>query len=79
MKLIENCITQTHCQTCGFGRLCREKLHDEPEYNRSLHKHIGRNVVFEPAGNERGATEVKEYLFAVRTIAPPTYKKKKKQ
>ena len=35
---------------------CVEKLHDELEYNRSLLKHIGRNVIFEPAGNERGAT-----------------------
>ena len=34
---------------------CVEKLHDELEYNRSLLKHIGRNVIFEPAGNERGA------------------------
>ena len=38
-----------------FGLNIYMKLHDELEYNRSLHKHIGRNVVFEPAGNERGA------------------------
>ena len=41
---------------------CVEKLHDELEYNRSLLKHIGRNVIFEPAGNERGAKKKYRYI-----------------